>query len=55
MSCGDIHRLIIALCIPPLGFFSKVGLSQDFFWISLVIYPFAVNGLYFRRVASHCD
>ena len=45
MTCGVIHRLIIASCIPPLGFFSQVGLSQDF-WISLVIYPFAVNGLY---------
>ena len=45
MTCGDIHWLIIAWCIPSLGFFSKVGLSQDF-WISLVIYPFAVNGLY---------
>ena len=54
MTCGVIHRLIIASCIPPLGFFSQVGLSQDF-WISLVIYPFAMNGLYFRRVASHCD
>ena len=54
MTCGVIHRLIIASCIPSLGFFSQVGLSQDF-WISLVIYPFAVNGLYFRRVASHCD
>ena len=54
MTCGVIHRLIIASCIPPLGFFSQVGLSQDF-WISLVIYPFAVNGLYFRLVASHCD
>ena len=54
MTCGVIHRLIIASCIPPLGFFSQVGLSQDF-WISLVIYPFAVNGLHFRRVASRCD
>ena len=54
MTCGDIFRIIIALFIPPLGVFTQVGLSQDF-WISLVIYPFAVNGLYFRRVASHCD
>ena len=54
MTCGEIHWLIIALCVTPLGFLSKVGLSQHF-WISLVIYPFAVNQLYFRRVVSHCD
>ena len=46
MTCGEIHWLIIALCVTPLGFLSKVGLSQGF-WINLVIYLFAVDGLYF--------
>ena len=30
MSCGDIFRIIIALFIPPLGVFTRVGLTQHF-------------------------
>ena len=46
MACGDILRIVIVLFIPPLGVFTQVGLTQPF-WISLLIYLFAVGILAF--------
>ena len=46
MTCGDIFRIIIALCVPPLGVLTQVGFKGPF-WINLVIYLFAIGGLGF--------